>query len=99
MRCLFAGVLILIASAGCGGPSENPELRSNIPGARKEAPSELLQSAVARRYALVFGEDVVDACVAAFADDNLSDHAQIDKPSSADLAGFLCSCVHADTCL
>ena len=98
MRCLFVGALILIASAGCGGPSESPDLRLENPGARTQTP-DLVQSAIARRYALVFGEDVVDACVATFVDDNLVDHAQIDKPSAADLAAFLCSCVHADTCL
>jgi hypothetical protein len=98
MRCLLVGALILIASAGCGGPSESPDVRPEIPAARPEAP-DLIQSAIARRYALVFGEDVVDACVTTFVDDNLVDHAQVDKPSSADLAAFLCSCVHADTCL
>jgi hypothetical protein len=90
--------LILIASAGCGGPSESPDARPEIAAARPEAP-DLIQSAIARRYALVFGEDVVDACVATFVDDNLVDHAQVDKPSAADLAAFLCNCVHADTCL
>jgi hypothetical protein len=100
MRCLILGALVLIASAGCGGPSENPDLRGNIPTARKSAPTlDAAQSAVARRYALVFGEDAVDSCVAAFEDDNLVDHSEVDKPSAGDLAAFLCNCVHADTCL
>jgi hypothetical protein len=98
MRCLFVGALILLASAGCGGPSGSPDARPQIPGVRNEV-TDLAQSAIARRYALVFGEEVVDACVAVFENDNLVDHGEIDKPSAADLAAFLCNCVHADTCL
>jgi hypothetical protein len=98
MRCLFVGALILIASAGCGGPSGSPDARPEVPVVRSEV-ADLAQSAIARRYALVFGEGAVDSCVAAFLENDLVDHAEIDKPSEADLAAFLCNCVRADTCL
>jgi hypothetical protein len=97
MRCLILGALVMIASAGCGGPSGNPELRSDL---RKEsAARSQTDEAAIRKYRAAFGEDAVDTCVRVFDEDNLREHEQVDKPSSADLAAFLCSCVGASTCL
>ena len=101
MRCLVLGALVLIASAGCGGPSGNPDLRDNNPGARKESPRSAAEEAAIQAYSAAFSAAAVETCVAAFdaGDGNLSEHAQVDKPSSGDLAAFLCSCLGASECL
>lgn len=95
MRCLILGALVVIASTGCGGPSGDPrpELRQES-AARSKA-----DEAVIRMYSAKFSADAVETCVRAFDDDNLQEHAQVNKPRSADLADFLCSCVGASPCL
>ena len=96
MRCLILGALVVIASTGCGGPSGDPR-----PELRKEESVQrsATDEAAIRSYNAKFSADAVETCVRAFDDDNLQEHAQVNKPSSADLADFLCSCVGASPCL
>ena len=93
MRCLVLGALIVVTFTGCGGPGyEPPELR-NESAARSET-----DRAAIRKYARTFGEDAVDTCVRAYDQDASPTGSPVYKPRG-DLAGFLCSCVGAPSCL
>jgi len=105
MRCFLFCALVVIAASGCGGGAGksdmlNPEVRPSV-DLRGFTPAE--QAAV-RKYIDAFGEDAVDSCVLAYEADltSVQDRTAAQNPlskPSQDLAGYLCACVGASTCL
>jgi hypothetical protein len=102
MRCLILGALVLIASTGCGGPSDEPvDTSSPRTDLRMElAARSTVDQAAIRRYLAAFNEEAVNSCVIAFDDENASAvGSPVQKPRYADLAGYLCNCLKVRTCL
>jgi hypothetical protein len=99
MRCLVLGALVLIASTGCGGPSDGPEMRSPQTDLRKEwdARSSADQAAI-RKYSAKFSADAVETCVRAYDNEAPPPGWPVYKPH-LDLAEYLCTCVGLTTCL
>ena len=97
MRCLIVGALVLIASAGCGGSPDNPDMRRS--DVRPQEVRSQEDEAALQKYIAAFGESAVDTCVRAYdAEVAAAQLSPISKPNR-DLAGYLCACTGAVPCL